>query len=83
MLMCRKHWGMVPERVQQAVWRTYRPGQEVDKSPSEAYMLAQRAAVWTVFVREGGCEWEDVPYVGTRDYLMGPIILSSGGYHGT
>lgn len=51
MLMCLKHWRMVPRDKQAAIWNTYRPGQEVDKHPTEAYMEAQSAAVEAV--REG------------------------------
>jgi hypothetical protein len=52
LLMCLRHWRMVPERLQAEIWRTYRPGQEIDKMPSEAYMEAQRAAISAVAERE-------------------------------
>lgn len=48
MLMCRTHWFMVPKRLQDEVWATYRPGQERDKSPSDEYLEAARAAVAAV-----------------------------------
>jgi hypothetical protein len=66
---------MVPRKIQHAVWRYYRPGQETDKKPSAEYLLAQRAAVWSVFVFEGGCLWPDVPEVGTLGYMIGPASL--------
>jgi hypothetical protein len=53
MLMCRRHWWMVPKPLRDAVWAEYRPGQEVDKRPSNEYMDAQRAAVAAVAEREG------------------------------
>lgn len=53
LLMCLNHWRMVPRHLQSMVWRHYRPGQEIDKNPSREYLLAQRAAVWAVFVAEG------------------------------
>lgn len=28
MLMCLRHWKMVPKDLQREVWRTYQPGQE-------------------------------------------------------
>lgn len=45
MLFCRRHWAMTPTTEQRAIWRTYRRGQEEDKTPSPAYVVAQRAAV--------------------------------------
>lgn len=41
MLMCGKHWGMVPRPLQRAIWATYRRGQEHDKNPSAAYLAVQ------------------------------------------
>lgn len=75
MLMCLKHWRMVPVKLQRAVWATYRAGQEIDKAPSDAYILAQRAAVWSVFVDEGGCKWPDVPEVGSTAFMIGPELI--------
>ena len=42
--MCPRHWAMVPPRHKAAVLRTYRPGQEIDKSPSPEYVAAATAA---------------------------------------
>lgn len=55
MLMCLRHWRMVPRALQSAVWRTYRNGQEIDKRPSPAYMIARRAAVQAVAEKEKRC----------------------------
>lgn len=52
LLMCYRHWCMVPKRLQDAVWANYRQGQEVDKRPSEAYLAAARAAVTAVRNKE-------------------------------
>jgi hypothetical protein len=52
LLMCLKHWRMVPRDKQREVWRTYRPGQEVDKQPSEAYLIAANAAIDAVAAKE-------------------------------
>lgn len=52
MLMCRKHWRMVPSRLQDAVWATYRPGQERDKDPTDDYLDAARAAIDAVAEKE-------------------------------
>ena len=45
LLMCARHWRMVPRSVQRLVWRTYRPGQEIDKRPGSAYLAAQKEAI--------------------------------------
>ncbi len=76
LLMCAKHWRMCGPDIQRMIWRTYRPGQEIDKNPSRAYLLAQRAAVWAVFVEEGGCTWPDVPEIGTDAYMIGPAVYA-------
>ncbi len=45
MFMCRKHWGMLDRRLQLAIWRYYRPGQENDKKPSVQYLAVQQYAI--------------------------------------
>lgn len=73
--MCPRHWRLVNPKIQKLVWATYRPGQEIDKQPSRGYLLAQRSAVWCVFVAEGGCTWQDVPEVGSEAFMLGPGVL--------
>ena len=47
MFMCKRHWFMLPESTRDAVWATYRPGQEITKDPSEEYMdVTTRAIAW-------------------------------------
>ena len=41
---CRHHWFLLPRKLRQRIWRTYRPGQEKDKQPSKAYIEAAQAA---------------------------------------
>jgi len=41
---CRDHWYALPAELRQRIWRAYRPGQESDMRPSEAYLEAARAA---------------------------------------
>lgn len=53
MLMCLRHWRMVPRNLQRAVWLHYRPGQCDDKNPSEAWHQAADAAIAFVAAREG------------------------------
>lgn len=35
---CKKHWFTLPDDLRRAIWRTYRPGQEISKTPSPAYV---------------------------------------------
>lgn len=48
MLMCARHWGMVPPALKHAVWRYYRPGQCDDKRPSTQWHAAAEAAIAAV-----------------------------------
>lgn len=52
MLMCLQHWRMVPHDLQRKVWQHYRPGQEVDKNPSDTYLEVAREAVLAVYGKE-------------------------------
>lgn len=44
MLFCRAHWYALPKKIQDAIWREYRPGQEIDKKLSLRYLAVQRLA---------------------------------------
>lgn len=48
LFMCRLHWYRLRKAMRDAIWREYRPGQEIDKSPSARYMAVQRRAVGEV-----------------------------------
>jgi hypothetical protein len=52
-LMCRKHWAMVPRKLQLAVWKHYRKGQCDDKRPSPQWHEAADAAIAAVALKEG------------------------------
>ena len=39
---CKPHWFRLPKRLRDRIWLTYRPGQEVDKRPSQAYLEAAK-----------------------------------------
>lgn len=39
---CRPHWYRLPARLRSKIWRTYRPGQEISKTPSAEYLEAAR-----------------------------------------
>lgn len=54
LLMCRRHWFMVPKLLRQEVWRLYRPGQERSKQPTAEYVDAARRAIAAVAAHEFG-----------------------------
>lgn len=54
MLMCFKHWKMVPLVLQREIWRYYVPGQEIRKDPTPEYLTAMRRAIEAVEAREAG-----------------------------
>lgn len=60
MLMCRKHWAMVPRAIQRAVWNSYTPGQcdwptnpTTAPKPSNDWLRAATGAIRAVAEKEG------------------------------
>lgn len=44
---CRSHWFKLPKNLRNKIWRSYKPGQEKDLSPDEAYIQAAREVqIW-------------------------------------
>lgn len=43
-LFCLAHWTATPRTIQDAVWRYYREGQEISKTPTRTYCAVQRLA---------------------------------------
>jgi hypothetical protein len=52
LLMCGKHWRLVPESLRRGVWRHYRDGQRIDTATAE-YFQAAAEAVEAVARAEG------------------------------
>lgn len=52
LLMCKRHWRMVPKDLQREVWAHYRPGQEIDKRPTRSYLDVAQAACVAVWDQE-------------------------------
>jgi hypothetical protein len=52
MLMCKRHWYMVPKSIREAVWANYRVGQCDDKAPSYAWRDAAYDAILSVRKQE-------------------------------
>lgn len=40
---CRSHWFALPKVLRDRIWANYKPGQEITKTPSLAYIEAARA----------------------------------------
>ncbi len=44
---CQKHWYTLPATLRDKVWRAFRPGQEVSKTPSAEYIaVAREVEAW-------------------------------------
>lgn len=44
---CRQHWFKLPAELRAKVWREYQPGQEIDGTPSAAYLaVADEVQKW-------------------------------------
>jgi hypothetical protein len=52
LLMCFRHWSMVPRVIQRDVWKNYRQGQCDDMNPSDAWHKAADAAIGAVARKE-------------------------------
>lgn len=35
---CKTHWFKLPKTLRDGIWREYRPGQEITKTPSQRYL---------------------------------------------
>lgn len=52
LLMCPRHWRMVPQALQVAVWANYSNGQEIRKNPTAEYIQAANNAIEAVAALE-------------------------------
>lgn len=55
---CRTHWFRLPMSLRARIWRTYRPGQEIDKQPSAEYLAAAKAVREWIAATEKGARDE-------------------------
>lgn len=39
---CKSHWFKLPKALRDRIWSTYRPGQEITKTPSPDYLAAAK-----------------------------------------
>lgn len=58
LFMCRPHWYLVPKPLRDEIWRHYRPGQEIDKQPSAAYLAVAKRAIAAVAAKEANAAGE-------------------------
>lgn len=46
---CKHHWFKLPKYYRDRIWATYKPGQEITKTPSQGYIIAaQQAQQWII-----------------------------------
>lgn len=51
---CKIHWFTLPKFLRDAIWKAYRPGQEVRKDPSDQYVVvALMAEEWIAAFKAG------------------------------
>jgi transcriptional regulator with XRE-family HTH domain len=44
---CKAHWFLLPKELRDRIWQTYVPGQEIDMTPSQAYLdVADDVQAW-------------------------------------
>lgn len=53
LLMCRRHWYLVPQELRYEIWRTYKPDEWDDQNLLREYRLAVVRAIETVAIQEG------------------------------
>lgn len=39
---CKEHWFRLPKYLRDKIWATYKPGQEITKTPSPKYIAAAK-----------------------------------------
>ena len=51
---CRQHWFTLPKKSRDKIWVAYRPGQEVDLTPSKEYIeVAKEVQNWIANFQKG------------------------------
>lgn len=51
---CSTHWFKLPANLRAQIWDTYRPGQEVNGTPTDAYLGAAEAVQAWIKTQGGG-----------------------------
>ena len=51
---CKQHWFTLPKFLRDQIWKAYRPGQEIDKRPSDVYLVvAKLVQLWITEYKKG------------------------------
>lgn len=74
---CKSHWFTLPQRLRSSIWATYVPGQEITKTPSEAYLqVASVVQLWAFnHIWENGTDKERE---SIRDQFLSMCKLIAG-----
>lgn len=81
---CRAHWFTIPVALRERIWATYRPGQEINGTPSAKYIEAANAVQQWIkerFGSDGRNVTEphgDDPYAATRRAIVRAAAASLG-----
>ncbi len=67
MFACREHWCALPQKIRDAIWQEYRPGQEVTKDPSIRYLAVHRLALAYLVFKPHDEEAATEAYVHLKD----------------
>lgn len=51
---CKAHWFTLPKLLRDRIWQTYRPGQEIDMRPSNAYLEVAKEVQRWISTTKGG-----------------------------
>jgi len=50
---CKTHWFKLPSHLRNKIWQTYRPGQEINMTPSAEYVeVAKKVQTWILSNRK-------------------------------
>lgn len=79
MFACRSHWRLVPAWLQAALWKVYRPGQEVNKQFTYGYLIVQTRCRLAIAHEEGRDDYTrkliaDLRMFGRRTMQVRPLV---------
>lgn len=77
--MCWAHWKVLDRRLQDAIHREYRKGQEIDKDPSLRYVAVAQYAIGSLVFKpyDEQAALDAVPYL-LRSYLARRAAIAEG-----
>lgn len=78
MFACRRHWFALRKPLRDAIWREYRPGQEVDKRPSLRYLAVQQRAVAELATNAFGADVAATYIAASEDFRAKAVAAGLG-----